>query len=305
VTSTTQLAVERIEDCLVAGCNGQFGRIFVAKLAAEGVLVSGLDLQDEPAEGLELQEYLRGDIAEPSAGAERSIRRAQCVLLCVPEPTILTAIPLVRQLVQRDHLAVDIASVRTRIGEVLKVAPGPGGYLGVHPMFGPVADFAQRNVCIIPFAENGRSRWFTQLLMRWGARLTTLTAREHDRVTAYTQALPHAAILSFAAALTQAGEPHDLTLRLATPIHTTMLALAARIVSGEPSLYWTIQADNPYAAEARELLRLSLARLQEAVEAGNPLYLEGLFDGVVSTTGADHASLKDRASRIVDVAKGS
>jgi 4-amino-4-deoxyprephenate dehydrogenase len=302
--SRQPLKVKAIEHCVLVGCNGQFGRVFAAKFLGEGIIVSGIDRQETPNEVLVMREYLQSDITQLTAAAQQLIRRAQCVLLCTPEQVVLKTIPVMRELIASDGLVVDIASVKSRIDAELKLADMSGSYLSIHPMFGPTTDFVDRNICIVPYGENDRSRWFAQLLSQWGGRVTTLTAQEHDQVTAYTQALPHAAILSFAATLVQAEVSYALTARLATPIHSTMLSLLARIISGESDLYWNIQSDNPYSAEMREQLGLSIRRLQEAVAGNDPDYLATLFSKISVALADDRVTLKDVASRIVDLAKG-
>jgi prephenate dehydrogenase len=303
MATTTQAEGGGAGRCVVVGANGQFGRVFAQKLAAEGVAVSGVDRQEARGEGVALGEYVGSDITDPSAGARRLLGAAECVLLCTPEEAVLRAIPLLREITPADCLVIDIASVKSRIDAALAAAGFPRSYLSIHPMFGPTADFADRNVCVVAYAEGGRAVWFTGLLAKWRARVTRLTAEAHDRATAYTQALPHAAILSFADALVRSGDSYELTTRLATPIHSTMLSLLARIVSGDPELYWDIQSDNPYAAEAREQLGLSLARLEEAIGGPRPNYFPELFGRVSAKLADDRAALREVASRIVDLAK--
>jgi len=52
-------------------------------------------------------------------------------------------------------------------------------------------------------------------------------------------------------------------LALAPPPHLTLLALLARIASGEPETYREVQA-NPHAAQARAALATAATRLLDA-----------------------------------------
>lgn len=291
------------DHCVVIGCNGQFGRIMTGKLANEGVAVSGVDLQETPQASLQLREYVRGDIREASQGVLRLVRDSQCVLLCIPEKTVIEAIPLLRESVTPGGLVVDIASVKTRIADALRASSLTGAYLSIHPMFGPLPDFGGRNVCVVPYGENARSRWFMAMLSRWGARVSTLSAQEHDQLVAYTQALPHAVLLGFAAAVTAMPGIYGRTSHLATPIYKVMLALVGRIVSNESSLYWNIQFDNPYATKARRQLLQSIEGLHNAVGEGQSAHLAKVFDATSSALGIDSTQLRDLATRIVDLVK--
>jgi len=115
---------------------------------------------------------------------------------------------------------------------------------------------------------------------RRGARVAELGADEHDRLAAVTQALTHAAVLAFGLALDELGVAVEDLGAVATPPHLTLLALLARIASGEPETYWDVQAGNPHARDARTALAAGLATLADAADDGS---------------GADFAAILERA----------
>ena len=53
-----------------------------------------------------------------------------------------------------------------------------------------------------------------------------------------------------------------------TPPNRVMRMLAARILSGEPHVYWKIQTSNPFAGEARRRLIAALQALDEICAGG-------------------------------------
>jgi prephenate dehydrogenase len=95
-----------------------------------------------------------------------------------------------------------------------------------------------------------------------------------------TQALTHAAVLAFGLALDELGIAVEDLGAVATPPHLTLLALLARIASGEPETYWDVQAGNPHARRARAALGAGLATLADAADHG---------------TSGDFAALLERA----------
>jgi prephenate dehydrogenase len=87
-------------------------------------------------------------------------------------------------------------------------------------------------------------------------------------------------VLAFGLALDELGVAVEDLGAVATPPHLTLLALLARIASGEPETYWDVQAGNPHARRARTALAAGLTKLADAVDHG---------------TGGDFAAILERA----------
>jgi Prephenate dehydrogenase len=186
---------------------------------------------ESPHEESRFEDYAQGSITDANHAAERLIQAAHCVLLCIPEEATIEAIPVLARLVSSDKLIVDIASIKSRIEQAVRLHAPSSGYLSIHPMFGPLIDFSSRNICIIHLKKNRCSEWFTELLSRWGACLTVLSAEEHDRAAAYGQVISHAAILAFTATVVDSPVPFWIRARrliiLATVPHKTPLCVRA------------------------------------------------------------------------------
>jgi prephenate dehydrogenase len=170
-------------------------------------------------------------------------------------------------------------------------------------MFGLLADFSQRTICIVPVYENARARWFAELLVGWRARTVVLSAEEHDRSVAIVQAACHACILTYAALVSHSAASIEKTFQLATHVQTALLALATRITSGDVGLYWSVQADNPYAGQAREDLISSLCAFHRAVGLGAREDLVSLFKTFSEQVKVELPDLIDLAARIIEVSK--
>jgi 4-amino-4-deoxyprephenate dehydrogenase len=289
--------------CVIAGANGRFGRIWARKLAEAGAEICGLDLQDAALDPAICRHYVRSSVTDMVAAAEHAIAEAEYVLLCVPENAVLQALPRLGEIMRDDALLMDIASVKTRIRDALAGLSLRCGYLSLHPMFGPMEDFSDRAICLIPLRENARAAQFASLIAGWGARLSTLTAEQHDSVTALVQTLPHAALIAFGAALSDSGASFELVWDIATPIQKIMLALAARIVAGEPEIYWSIQSANPFAASARDKLEDELRQVSALVEEARRPEFAAKLESVQRFLSPSGSTLAEMAARLVSMAK--
>jgi prephenate dehydrogenase len=293
------------QNVVVAGCNGQFGTIFAGKLAADGLQVVGIDTGATADRPELLSNYLSADIAQPGQAALALLAAADCILLCVPEAVVLAAIPAVCRAAKPDAVIVDISSIKTRIEAAVRRAAPRAAYLSIHPMFGPLPSFEARNICLVPLAENASSAWFANLLEKWKAKVTTLSAAEHDRNAAYIQSLTHAALLEVAATLQRSGLPFETISALSTPVQRALLALCARIVSAsDPALYWDIQSANPFAAQARLGFDQARKEFSAIVERADHEAFAKLFGEIAAYLGPALPSLIDLSEDIVELGKG-
>jgi 4-amino-4-deoxyprephenate dehydrogenase len=112
-----------------------------------------------------------------------------------------------------------------------------------------------------------------------------LDAERHDRLAAEAQAQLHAAILGFMASASAEGMVFD------TPPNRVMRMLAARILSGEPQVYWKIQMSNPFAGAARRRLITALQALDEICVTGGEEEFARLLMEARTHLGRDEAEL--------------
>jgi 4-amino-4-deoxyprephenate dehydrogenase len=268
------------ERCVVAGGSGAVGRLLVDLLQGEGADVLVVDVRPPPAGTA----YVHGDIGAGDARVVDEIRQAGIVVLAVPERVALAALPSLARQLRPGSLLVDTLSVKTGIAAALSAHAAHLEAVGLNPMFAPALGFDGRAVAAVVIHDGPRVRALLDAVGRRGARVAEVGADEHDRITAVTQALTHAAVLAFGLALDELGvAPGDLTA-LAPPPHVTLLALLARIASGAPATYWDVQAGNPHAPRARAALAAGLATLGGAGERQD---FAALLERVHSTLGAE------------------
>jgi prephenate dehydrogenase len=245
------------ERCVVAGGAGAVGGLMVDLLLGAGADVLVVDV----APPLAGRAHVRCDIGAMDSRVLAEIRRAGIVVLAVPERVALAALPSLAPELQPGSLLVDTLSVKTGVVAALAAHAAHLEAVSVNPMFAPASGFDGRAVAAVVVHDGPRVRALLDAVGRRGAQVAEVGADEHDRIAAVTQALTHAVVLSFGLALDELGVTVGDVVTLATPPHVTLLALLARVASGEPATYWDVQAGNPHAPRARAALAAGLATL--------------------------------------------
>jgi prephenate dehydrogenase len=284
------------ERCVVVGGAGAVGALVVDLLAGAGADVLAVDVAAPPAEVDQVCAYARGDIRAMDSWLVAEMRLADIVVLAVPERVALAAVPALARQLRPGGLLVDTLSVKTGIVTALAAHAAHLEAVSLNPMFAPALGFEGRAVAAVVVRDGPRARALLDAVGRRGGRVAEVGADEHDRVAAVTQALTHAAVLAFGIALDELGVDVEDLGAMATPPHLTLLALLARIASGEPETYWDVQAGNPHARRARTALAAGLATLADAADYGTGRDFAALVERTHTSLGAD----RDAYSRICE-----
>ena len=157
--------------------------------------------------------------------------------------------------------------------------------LGVNPMFSPTLPSAGRPVVLITRESGDPAGVVPDRLAVGGMTVVRMTAAEHDATMSYVQALPHAAVLGFAMALVGAPVDAARLLAVAPPPARTLIALASRILTGRPEVYWDIQHANAVAAARRTELVSSVAHLDKAAASGDAAEFRATLDSIADWLG--------------------
>jgi 4-amino-4-deoxyprephenate dehydrogenase len=284
---------------VVAGGSGAVGALFAERLAESGNDVVIVD-REIPGPTHRVTRFVRGDISDPGAEVADVVRTADAVLLCVPEPVALVAIGRLVGTLRPDALIADTLSVKSTVVPALHAAAviaGEAEALSLNPMFAPSLGFAGHPVASVIVRDGQRGRALADLIEQWGARVVNVTADQHDRVAAAAQALTHAAVIAFGAALTELDVDIADLDRMGPPPHTALLSLLARIASGAPEVYWDVQAANPYAPAARRALSRGVSQLVDVVEDGNSAAFGDLLDRLCGVFGPLRGAYRERSAR--------
>jgi prephenate dehydrogenase len=237
------------------------------------------------------------DITCPGPLQQEQLQQAATVILAVPEPVAVQALATLTPLLRPDALLVETLSVKSRFADSLARLRPSFEVIGINPMFGPSLEMNRRAVAVTPYIAGERAASFTALIAERDAHITDLSPRAHDQAMVALQALPHLLILSYAHAL--AGFEIDLedAVRLAPPPASALLALAARIASGNAHVYSEIQTANSFAKPGRESLAEALARISEA--STSSVAFEAFLEDVGMDLGESGEVLRAAADRIV------
>lgn len=282
--------------CVVIGGAGAVGGLLVELLRAAGAELVVIDVA-QPRAGVR---YVPSDVSAIDARVRSEVQRAGIVVLAVPEPVALAALPLLAPELAPGRLLVDTLSVKTGVVAALQAHAGHLEAVSLNPMFAPALGFDGRAVAAVVVHDGPRVRALLDAVRGRGARVVEVSADEHDRIAAVTQALTHAAVLAFGLALDELGVAAARLTALATPPHLTMLALLARIAQGEPATYWDVQAGNPHAPGARAALASGLATLAGTGERQD---FTALLERAHTALGADREAYADLCEELFAVAR--
>ncbi|WP_186627028.1 prephenate dehydrogenase dimerization domain-containing protein [Rhodococcus sp. BP22] len=287
-------------DAVVIGGNGEVGRLIASLLAADGDTVLTLD-PVAPTAARPGIAHLVGDIVDPDAEARAVLRATPLVVLAVPESV---AMETELTFLGARSLLVETLSVKSGFARKVDAADPPGSILGINPMFAPSLGMDGRPVAAVVHRDGSAVENFLGRISDWGGRVVHVDAEQHDRLAAATQALTHAAVLAFGSALAKLEVDPRLIDSLAPPPATTLLALVDRVTSGEPAVYWDVQAGNPYAGRARDALAESLQELNEIVTSESETDFTS-FMGQAGAAVPNHTAYRALCTRLFGIVRGN
>ena len=284
---------------LVVGGEGAVGSLYCA-LARDGLQgqVASLDVKANDAQRLPGVHYQLGDIT--SEQATPLLVAADLVVLALPADVAGQAIAKLSPQLRPSQCLVDTLSVKLEyVTRLLELEPIHEA-LSLNPMFAPALGFEGRSVASVVVREGPTGAALIAAMKAAGAKVVEVSAEDHDRQTAAIQAATHAAVLAFAMALEAQGYRPSEAEALWAPPHTTLLALVARIVSGEPEVYRDIQVGNPFAAPARAALAQACAELDRVVSTDDPVRFAELCQRLASFLGDQRKPLEAQCRRIFE-----
>ncbi|MEV5944133.1 prephenate dehydrogenase/arogenate dehydrogenase family protein [Streptomyces sp. NPDC051994] len=294
--------------CVVVGGSGAVGGMFLQLLRTTAHELCVIDTVAPGADtASDSIAWLTADVTalDPGDEAARRIAAADLLMLAVPEPVALAAARPVTALMRPGAVLVDTLSVKGRLFTELARCPEGTEQVSVNPMFAPSLGITGRTVAAVVLREGPGTTAFLDLIEQWGGQLLVVAPYEHDRVTAITQALTHAAVLAFGFALCEAPVTITQLTAAAPPPHTALLSLLARMAGGTPEVYWDIQSANPHAVQARHALVKGLRQLADLVTDGKERDFSVAFDRMRGFFGAELEPYQQRCERSFTALQGT
>jgi len=293
-------ANEMLKNAIILGGAGQAGSLLIRSLLASGIEVIDVDLHPRAEERDPDRRYIQADASVCGPELAQAIHSSECVCICLPEQIAIDAAPAVVSAMSDGALWVDTLSVKGPIVRVLEPHAGRVEILSINPMFAPALGWAGHAVAVVEAGHTDvRGRSFKELLVRWGASLQTVTAEEHDRLTAVLQVATHAAVLAFGSVLSKFDYDVKAALELATPPHRLLTALLYRVISQNPEVYWDIQAYHPHAAHVRQQMIVSLDSLQSMTDRSDIDGFKHLFENLRALLNPRGETLADLTKRLI------
>jgi prephenate dehydrogenase len=251
---------------------GRFGKLLAGALRQDfrvRVFDSAFD-STAPA-----QWNMGSEILPPPQGDERlrflsleATAESDAVFLCVPILHFDEAARRLAEYIPRASVVLDVCSVKLYPAKILRERVRPvAPILPTHPMFGPVS--ARDGWTDLPFVfcpepdagDDERAAlefWSDYVQQTHGARALTMSADEHDRVTAYNLCLTQ--LLGRAL-----GAMGIRSSAIDAESFKRLLAMKDMSYSDSMDLLIGMHRFNPYAAEMRERLIGELAALDAVI----------------------------------------
>jgi prephenate dehydrogenase len=236
---------------------GRFGRALAELMADAGMEVRAWD----PSAAVPARLRAASPV-ELVSGAER-------VVLCVPVSAVRDAAASLKPLLAPEQLVLDVASVKSApVRDLADVLGGAIPWAATHPLFGPTSIALEERPFAVVVCPNAlhpsaasRARAYWEAL---GCEVMEQDAEGHDRLMAGT----HALAFFVAKGLMDVGAGADLPF---TPPSFQAMAHTIEAVRSDAShLFYTIQNDNPFAADARARLLAALADIHARLGSGAP-----------------------------------
>ena len=171
---------------------------------------------------------------------------------------------------QPKGLVFDIGSLKTPLRESLgKLRDAGVRVASIHPMFGPDTELLSgRHVILVDVGSPGAIDEVESLFASTMAERVRMELDEHDRVVAFVLGLSHALNIAFFSALAESGEEVPRLSAVSSTTFEAQLAVAERVASDNPHLYFEIQHLNAFGGEPLEALERAVRTLKGVVERG-------------------------------------
>ncbi len=186
----------------------------------------------------------------------------EILVLAVPVQNMQEVLEQVAGCTRLPELVVDVASVKVKPMELMqRFLPESVEIIGTHPMFGPQSGRdGISNLKVVLCAQSSArvDRLEVFLRERLDLKVMRMSPEAHDSEMAYVQGLTH----WIAKALREIKLPD---LDLSTPAYRYLIRIEEILREDSDALFRTIQAENPFAAEARAELMKKLREIEESI----------------------------------------
>jgi len=242
--------------------SGRMGRWFARFFSNEGIPVTVSDVNKDALRKVseELDVLVTDNVT--------AIKRADSVLLAVPIDCFRNVVQEISLYLRPNQAVMDICSVKEAVVDIMHEYIKTGVALGTHPLFGPGAEKIEGQGWVLT-PTNSRERELAKEVGGWlekrGARVYSMSPREHDRLMSLTLAFPHFVGLAACDTLTRSGRFLQAK-KSAGSTYKLLLTLAEAVASEDPNHYATIQMNLPEAEAFQKLFLATCKKWLDIVE---------------------------------------
>ena len=169
----------------------------------------------------------------------------------------------------RKGLIFDIGSLKTPLIPALRALAAAGAKVtSVHPMFGPDTELlSDKHVIFLDAGSAEATQAARALFDSTMAQQTEMSLDDHDRLIAYVLGLSHALNIAFFSVLASSGESVPSLADISSTTFDSQLAVASKVASENPQLYFEIQSLNEHGPEPLTALQEAVGSISDAVRA--------------------------------------
>ena len=195
-------------------------------------------------------------------GSMEDVSHSDIVLVSVPMEAVTEICRRLGERMKKGSALVEISAVKTGVEKLAEKIPEHIGFLSLHPLFGPDARSVKgQNIAMVLNRENLWGCTLLEDLEKKGAKLVTMSSKDHDRYMACIQSLHHFALLSLGytlkTCLCEVGFEEVLTRSMRSTLRNL------RSMQKNLDTIIDIQENNPYSREARELFLRTVKEFAE------------------------------------------
>lgn len=228
---------------------GKMGRWF-----AEFFLKQGFEVMLSDKDKEKLMKIVEELNVEPTGNVD-AVKKADRIFICVPIESFEEAIVEIHNYIKPGQEVMDICSVKEQPVEIMHKYLKQGVILGTHPMFGPgVKNIKKQNFVLTPTnpKEEKLAKTFGKWLESKGARVLTMSPREHDELMSIVIGLPYFLSLVICDTIISHGQ-YSKAKKASGASYSFLLTLAEAIASEDAEFSTSLQMSLPEADKIEEL----------------------------------------------------
>jgi prephenate dehydratase/prephenate dehydrogenase len=196
------------------------------------------------------------------------VKKADVVIVSVPIDKTEKVIEKIAPHVRPSALLMDITSVKQIPVRAMKKSRA--AVIGAHPMCNETTFGPGQTMLYCPARAKKWLPWFKQTFNKnGGLTLIRLTAKKHDEMMSFVQALIHFSEFALGKTLSDLNPKLAKILPLASPASQLKIKVAARHLAQDPNLYGNIQIQNPSNSKLLKTYEKAVQDLVSIVEKGD------------------------------------